>query len=232
MPTELTNLVLGELSLVDVPANPLAMAPIFKAETPKGDNMTKETDKAEDIQKKLDDALADVAKMKSDNEDLRKALIENGFVITKDGVEKKKEEPMPEYIQVDGEKINKAEVPAAILKKLEDAEKAEKDSKLEKRAKEVLPNFDVEVAKSLLEKDFDEKIMEALMAADAAFEAVMAEKGETQETGDLGDAQEKLDAKVNEVKAEKGLTKELAFAEVAKTSEGRKLIAEAYKKGE
>ena len=130
--------------------------------------------------KKADDATAEELEietlkasevaLKEENERLRKSLIDNGYVIKADTIEKKAE---PEYVEYDGEQINKADIPAPILKALEEAEVAKADAELTKRAEEALPNFNLDVAKSLV-KSFaeDETIMEALKGADAVLSLI------------------------------------------------------------
>lgn len=224
----LTELHLEELSLVDRPANPMAIAPIFKADTSIGEDMDKDT---------IKNLEADVAKFKSENERLRKALIDNGFVIEADKVEKKA--PV-ETIEVDGEQIYKADIPAAILKKMEaDAEAIAKaelekaDAALTKKVQDELPNWKEDVVKAILKSiDGSEKfdaIMEALKAADKAFDAKMEELGKTDVDGDMGSAEVKLENLTKAYKASHNVTKEQAYAEVVKTEEGRKLIADIYK---
>ena len=80
----------------------------YDEEMKKADEVAAEIDEM-DLLKAENDAL------KIHNEDLRKALIDNGFVIKADSIEKKVE---PEYIEYEGEQINKADVPAVILKAL------------------------------------------------------------------------------------------------------------------
>lgn len=217
MPSILKELKLTELSLVDRPANPLAMAPIFKRDDSKG----------EDMEQEIETLKADAEKLKAENERLRKSLIDNGYVIKAESIEKKE---TPEFIEIEGEQINKADVPAPILKKLEEAEVAKAEAALEKRASEELPNFDKEVAKELLKADFDEKVLEALKAADAAFDRVMSEMGEASTEADMVSATEKMDALVKVYKDENKVTKEKAYAAVVKTAEGKALLKEIYKK--
>lgn len=214
----LTKLELEELSLVDVPANPGAMVSLFKRHSEEEEDMTKEIETV---------AKADHDKVKSENELLRKALIENDFVIEADKVTKKA--PV-EMIEVEGEMINKSDIPAPVLKALEESKAKEVASALEKRADELLPHFDKEVAVALLKNDLDEKILQALQAADAAFEAVMMEKGNSDAQGDLADPMSVMKAQVQELATAKNISKEKAFAELAKTKEGKALIAKAYAK--
>jgi len=63
-----------------------------------------EMKKSEEVEiDELDIVKAENDALKIQNEDLRKALIENGFVIKADSIEKKAE---PEYIEYEGEQIN------------------------------------------------------------------------------------------------------------------------------
>lgn len=234
MPNILTQLELTELSLVDRPANPLALAPVFKADLQKGDQMTEEMknklkpylDKGmseeeamkayeEDMKKPLDE-------LKAENERLRKALIEGGFVIKADAIEKKA--PV-EYIEVKGEKINKADIPAPILKSLEEAQVANREAEVTKRA-EKFPNIELDVVKSLVEKglDEDESLLEFLRAVDAMFGKAMEETGETSVQADMTDPKEKLRNMAKERQAEKGSTYEQAYAEVVKSEEGKAIL--------
>jgi hypothetical protein len=233
MPNLLKQLELEELSLVDRPANAQAMVTLFKRDNSvKEETMTEETNMEVEMVEKADfDAL------KLQNENLRKALIENGFVITAEAIEKKAPE---EFIEVEGESVNKADIPAVILKALEAADQAKiqheiekADMALTKKAEEILPHFAVDVAKSLL-KSFaeDEVTMEALKAADKAFEAAMQEFGKSDADGDFLSATDKLDALVKSYMDTNQLKKSdyaKAYAVVAKTQEGKALINKTYK---
>lgn len=241
---------------MDFPANPLAMAPLYKRNS-KGVDMTDREkmiqeymDKGyskEDATKMCDEKMnkgdnpmeeeietlkADLEKVKAENERLRKGLLEEGYVIKADAIEKKA--PV-EYIEYEGEQINKADIPAPILKKLEESEARETDAKLEKMAEEKLPNFKQDVAKSLLslvEKADDvDVLMEALMAADKAFEGVMEEYGKADVNGDMSDPQDQLDALVDKYMSDHKVKKAAAYAAIAKTDEGKSLITKTYKKG-
>lgn len=246
MPNILKELKLTELSLVDRPANPEALAPVFKACSQKGDEQMEDTFKMSDKmrermkyymeEKGMSEEAARKACMSemekawdliTENERLRKGLIDNGYVIKAESIEKKAPE---EFIDIDGEQINKADVPAPILKKLEEAEVAKAEAILEKRAQEELPHFDKEVAKELLKFDLDDKVLEALKAADAAFDHVMSEAGEASVNSDMEDPSDKLDQMVKAYKEEKKTTYEKAYSEVIKTAEGKALVKELYKK--
>lgn len=173
---------------------------------------------------------ADVEKLKAENEHLRKGLIENGFVIKADAIEKKVE---VELIEVEGEMVAKCDIPAPVLKALEAAKLEKADIELTKRAGEALPHFDVNVAKSLVAKfENDEAIMAALKAADKAFEAAMQEFGKSDVDGEFATAADKLDALVKSYMDTNQLKKSdyaKAYAAVAKTDEGKALINKSYK---
>jgi len=258
----LKQLELDELSLVDRPANAQAMVSLFKRDNSEEEQMTDNVEKmSDDLKAKLkpymdkgmteDEAMKmynmdmkkseevvdelDLLKAENDalkihNEDLRKALIENGFVIKADTIEKKVE---PEYIEYEGEQINKADVPAVILKALEEAEFAKADTELTKRATEALPHFATDVAKSLVGEFGEvESIMEALKAADATFAETMEEVGKSDADGEFATATDKLEALVKSYMDDNKMKKSdyaKAYAAVAKTDEGKALINKSYK---
>jgi len=263
MPNLLKQLELDELSLVDRPANAQAMVSLFKRDDSNGDNMEQEVDKmSDDLKAKLkpymdkgmteDEAMKayeaemkkseaveidelDIVKAENDalkiqNEDLRKALIENGFIIKSDSIEKKVE---PEYIEYEGEQINKADVPAVILKALEEAELAKADAELTKRATTALPHFAEDVAKSLVAEFGEvEAVMEALKAADATFAESMEEVGKSDADGEFATAADKMESLVKTYMEENKMKKgeyAKAYAAVAKTDEGKALINKSYK---
>ena len=189
--------------------------------------------KSEDIAAEIDDMdmlKAENDTLKIQNEDLRKALIENGFVIKADSIEKKVE---PEYIECEGEQINKADVPAVILKALEEAELAKADAELTKRATEALPHFAEDVAKSLVAEFGEvEAVMEALKAADATFAESMEEVGKSDADGEFATATDKMESLVKSYMDENKMKKgeyAKAYAAVAKTDEGKALINKSYK---
>lgn len=259
MPNLLKQLELEELSLVDRPANAQAMVSLYKRDNSNGEPMEHEvTEKMSDDlkaklkpymdkgmseeeamkmynmdMKKADEATAEeleIETLKAENERLRKSLLDNGYVIKADTIEKKAE---PEYVEYDGEQINKADIPAPILKALEEAEVAKADAELTKRAEEALPNFNLDVAKTLV-KSFaeDETIMEALKGADAVFAESMEEFGKSDADGNFATAQDKLDALVKSYMDENKIKKSqyaVAYAAVAKTDEGKALINKSYK---
>ena len=251
MPTELINLELDELSLVPKGANQMAKAPIFKALN--GDTMTENVTKMSDdmkakpkpfmdkgmsedeamkayeagMKKSLED---EVSKLKLENEKLRKGLLDEGYTIEADKITKA---APAEFVEYDGEKINKADIPAPILKALEAAEVAKADAELTKKAEATLPHFDTDVAKSLLSAvakmaDAD-ALVAALQAADKAFEDKMQELGKSATDGEFTTPKEKLDHMVKAYATEHKVDTYKAYAEVAKTAEGKALINKSYK---
>ena len=164
-------------------------------------------------------------------------MIDNGYVIRADSIEKKAEEEM---MDIDGEMVAKSDIPAPVLKALEAAAVAKREHEIEKadleltkKAEEVLPHFETGAAKSLL-KSFseDDGIMVMLKAADAAFAASMQEFGKSDVDGEFATSADKLDALVKSYMDENQLKKSefaKAYAAVAKTEEGKALITKSYK---
>lgn len=149
-----------------------------------------------------------------------------------EAVEKAK--PKEDMIEVEGEMIAKSAVPAPILKKLEEMQKAAEAEAFRKRADEVLPNFKGtadERGKLLKSVGNDEQLLAILKAADAAFAGVYKEIGKTDAENDLKTPTEKLNDMVKayqEDNKEKDFHK--AYAAVIKTAPGRSLVLETYKK--
>lgn len=230
MPNLLRNLELVELSLVDRPANAQAMVSLYKRDS------SEEIHK-EDNMEEIETLKADLARARAEVERLTKSLIEDGYVITAESIAKRQE---PEMIEVAGEMVAKSDIPAPVLKALEEAEIAKKqmevekaDLELTKKATEALPNFAEPVAKALVEKFEDNsEIMEALKAADKAFETAMTEVGKSGASEEFETAQDKLDALVKNYMTENKMKKSeypMAYAAVAKTAEGKALINKSYK---
>lgn len=173
---------------------------------------------------------AEVETLKAENETLRKGLIDNGYVITADAIEKKAE---VEMMDIEGEMVAKSDIPAPVLKALEAAALEKADIALTKSAEEALPNFDLAVAKSLVEKFAEEeKIMEALKACDASIGASMEEFGKSDVDGEFASSSDKLDSLVKSYMDDNQLKKSeyaKAYAVVAKTDEGKSLINKTYK---
>jgi hypothetical protein len=258
MPSLLKQLELEELSLVDRPANAQAMVSLFKRDTSE-DDMTEETNKMDDdmksklkpymdkgmseeeamkaynmdMKKSSDEEFetlkADLERARKENERLTKALIENGFVIEAEAIEKKAD---VEMIEVEGEMVAKSDIPTPVLKALEALAIEKADVELTKRAETTLPHFETAVAKALLKFDLSEEVMATLKAADKLFEGTMTEVGKSDADGEFASANDKLEALVKNHMAEHNMKKSqyaVAYAAVAKTDEGKALIAKSYK---
>jgi hypothetical protein len=194
-----------------------------KAEEPEVSKSEEEVDQG-------DLFLAEVDALKAEVSRLSKALEDNGFAVTEETVTKAVE---PEYIEVEGEQIAKSDIPAPVLKALEEAAIEKRMVELRKQAEEILPNFDNEIAASLLAHVAkDDAIVEALKSADAALGASMSEIGEASVEADMLSSSDKLDALVKSYMDENNLAKKdhaIAYAAVAKTDEGKALINKLYK---
>lgn len=225
----LTLLKLEELSLVDNPANPLAMAPLYKRHS-EGETMA-DKEETQELPVEITNKLEKFDRLESENQVLRKALTDNGFTIRKDGVEKHAE---PEYIEVEGVQVNKAEVPAPVLKALELAQVEKQKMRLEKRCEEVLPNVKKEHAEALLTKfdEDDQEILEFFKSVDQLFAESMKEVGKKEVDADMTSADEKLDQMVKAYMKESNMQKKdyaKAYASVVKSDEGKELLKQVYK---
>ena len=187
-----------------------------------------EVDKAEEAP--VEEVSDEVETLKAENERLRKGLIDNGYVIKAEAIEKKAE---VEMMDIEGEMVVKSDIPAPVLKALEAAAIEKADIALTKRAGEALPHFDVAVAKALVEKFYeDEAIMASLKSCDAALGAAMQEFGKSDVDGEFATSADKLDALVKSYMDDNQLKKSefaKAYAAVAKTDEGKSLINKSYK---
>lgn len=223
MPIKLTDLELEEVSLVDVGDDPCAKVAIFKRKDSEEGIMNEEEIKALNEQ---------VETLKAENERLRKALIDNEFVIRADSIEKKAPE---EFIEIEGEMVAKSAIPETLFVKFQEMQKAAEVSALEKRAKDELPNLKgTDLEKGLLLKAVDgleskESLLEMLKAADNLFAKMTEEVGKEGNQGDMLSAQEKLDQMVKGIQKEKNCSYAKAYQEAAKTKEGKALIQATYK---
>lgn len=249
--TELTELELLEVSLVDAGDDPLAKVAIFKQ---KEENMTdEELDKQkqeenkrpaykalyEETRKEVD-ALADanealVAKnevLEQKIEELEKAAKELEGIV-------EKHKPAEEMIEFDGEQIAKSAIPAPILKKLEEdrvkleeLNKAREKEALEKRTQDILPNtVGTLEKKAKLVKAFgdDEEMLEMLRAIDAAFASHFEEVGKGKAV-EFESPQDELDSMIKAYMDEHNVEKAKATVEVTKSGAGRELLLKTQKK--
>lgn len=197
-----------------------------EAEAPEAEVEKAEEEAAEE-QREFDFEKFD--RLMVENQLLRKSLIENGYVIYADKVEKKSD---VEMMEIEGEMVAKSDIPAPVLKALEAAAIEKADVELTKRAEATLPHFDLGVAKELLKFDLGDDVMAALKAADKLFEGTMAEFGKSDVDGEFTSANDKIDALVKSYMEEHNMKKSqyaVAYAAVAKTDEGKALISKSYK---
>lgn len=206
----LKELELMEVSLVDVPANPLAEVPIVKRAKQMDDTETKN----DEIVKQLADKDAKIA-------ELEKALAD------KEAVEKAAKE---EWIEYEGEKILKSAVPAPILKRLEALEIEKADVALEKRAKSLIPNFPGDITKhKKLVKSLDADLEELLRAADALFAEKLQEVGKSAAKTDMKSAVEKMDEMAKSIAEKDKVTYAVAYTKMLDTPEGKDLYKQSIK---
>jgi hypothetical protein len=252
---ELTDLELMEISAVDRGANQHASVVLFKSSgynanvksevsdvNAKGDgSVTVEelTQKLEALQAQVTDLTkkaedADLAKAAAEEavETLVKSAEEAGVEI-EDGKIVKREDP--EYVVVEGEKIEKSLVPAPILKAIE--KQAAEVAKLKKQAEEVelakrgdaeLPNLTgtgLAKGRLLAAIDGDEELLKSLKAADAAMAEAFVEKGNGNVHDEASPAY-KLDQLAKAHATAHNVTFEMAYAEVTKAGVGADLLNE------
>ena len=273
MPRKLKNIILTEVSGVDVPADPNAKITLFK----RGDTMKEEdmseaqmakmkeymdkgyskedamkmcvgektekgghdmdpqelADKLEALEGQVDDLTKRAEGAEAEVAELKKQADEAGFDIEEGKLTKRAD---PEYIEVEGERFEKAAVPATILKALEAKEaelakaKAEQEEvTLAKRGATELPNLagtDLAKGKLLAAVGDNEDVLKALKAADAALKKQMEEIG-ANPLNDEASATFRLNKMANDYSKENNVPFETAFAEVTKSGEGASLMTEA-----
>jgi hypothetical protein len=190
----------------------------------------------------------DMEKMKEDMDKLQKsfdalseAVAALGYTFQDGALEKAAAE---EYIEVEGERIAKSTIPAAILKSLEakDAEirkaaeeKAQED--LRKRAGETFPNLKGTLdergalLKSLegMSEDVRKSVMESLKAADQAMAKAYGEEGTSPAADDKSDPETSLNKMVDEYAKANEMSFYKAYAAVVKTAEGKALLKQIDK---
>lgn len=254
MAYDLEDIDLLELSLVDNPANQHASVVLFKRSgynpdvksensdlTEKGDgSVTVEelTKKLEDLQSQVTD-LTEKANMAEDEKkkaeemaaNMKKAAEEAGFIVEGGTITKAAD---PEYVEIDGEKVEKSLVPAPVLKAIE--KQAEAIAKMEKAAQEVelakagateLPNLagtDLAKGRLLAAVAGDEELLKGLKAADAAMASQYVEKG----TAEVDEASptHKLNELAKAHASAQNVSFETAYAEVTKAGPGADLLAQ------
>ena len=175
---------------------------------------------------KIADLTAANTKLQSDNEALRKQVLDAGFKITSEGLIAKE---APEMIYVGGEQIDASTLPKSVV----DALKEKADTELTLLATSEYPNLKASVAKKLYSTfGEDEEMKEAIAAFNTKMGSFLEEKGDTDPGVEQKTAQEKYDAAVKANMEATGADKITAYANVANTEEGKKLIQAIYKEKE
>ena len=175
---------------------------------------------------KIADLTAANTKLQSDNEALRKQILDAGFKITSEGLVAKE---APEMIYVGGEQIDASTLPKSVV----DALKEKADTELTSLATTEYPNLKASVAKKLYATfGEDEEMKEAITAFNTKVGSFLEEKGDTDPGVEQKTAQEKYDAAVKANMEATGADKITAYANVANTEEGKKLIQAIYKEKE
>jgi hypothetical protein len=249
MARKLKRITLDELSIVDVPACQGATIALFKRdgykdkkpaekagdydEANKGGSGMDPKELAEKLES-LEGQNADLTKRleaaEAETAALKKAADEAGFDVADGKIVKRAE---IEYIEFDGERIEKSAVPAALLKALEakdaalaDLRKKDEEVALAKRGETELPNLaGTALTKGKLLAVADAEMIATLKAADAAMKKAMEEVGhnKTDETT----ATERLNKMAQDYADKNGVTFHKAYAEVIKTADGMKLVGES-----
>lgn len=175
---------------------------------------------------KIADLTTANTKLQSDNEALRKQILDAGFKITSEGLVAKE---APEMIYVGGEQIDASTLPKSVV----DALKEKADTELTLLATTEYPNLKASVAKKLYATfGEDEEMKEAIAAFNTKMGSFLEEKGDTDPGVEQKTAQEKYDAAVKANMEATGADKITAYANVANTEEGKKLIQAIYKEKE
>jgi len=181
----------------------------------------------EDLTKSFDEASEKLM-------NIEMALEKAGITLTEEGSIEKSADP--EYVEVDGERVEKSAIPAPLLKRMEAdsqriaaLEKRDNEVKLAKRAKDELPNLagtDLQKGQLLeaVEKtDGSEDLLRALKAADAAVAKMFEEVGKGQDDTDDTGPSATLEKMVSDYASENKVPRESAFVEVTRKGEGREL---------
>jgi hypothetical protein len=245
---DLEDIELMEVSAVDAPANQHAAVVLFKhsgynplvkpeieGNNQEGDrSVTVEelTQKLEALQKQVADLTKEAADATALADSLTKSATEAGLEVEEGKIVKRAD---PEYVEVDGEKVEKALVPAAVLRAIEkqaaDIAKMKREAEdvtLAKRGATELPNLggtDLVKGRLLALVEGDADLLKSLKAADEAMASVYTEKGHTN-VDDGTSPSAKLDGLAKAHAEAKGVTFHAAYAEVTKSGIGADLLAQ------
>lgn len=163
-----------------------------------------------------------VSKLITDNETLRKQVLDAGFKITAEGLVKP---DTKETMQIGDEVIELASLPESVVKALK--EKA--DAELTAKATAEYPNLKPSIAKKLYATfEGDAEMKEALDGLNANMGNYLVETGNTDPAVEQMTASEKFDKAVKTEMADSGLSFHQAYAKVAQTETGKQLISQIY----
>lgn len=255
MAYDLEEVDILELSLVDTPANQHASVVLFKrfgytdgvntqseGKTEKGDGsvtveeLTKKLEALQaqvtDLTKKADDAIEAQEAAEAAIAELTKSAEEAGLDIEDGKIVKRAD---PDYVEIDGEKVEKSLVPAPVLRAIEkqaaDIAKMQREAEevaLAKRGATELPNIagtDLAKGKLLEAIEGDEEMLKALKSANAAMAEIYTEKG-AGETHDDSSPAYKLEQLAKAHASAQNVSYEMAYAEVTKSGAGADLLTE------
>lgn len=253
MAYELSDLELDEVSGVDIPAAQHASVVLVKrfaytkgvkpeipGKTEKGDGsvtveeLTKTLEglqaQVADLTKRAEEAETAKAAAETAAAELAKSAEEAGLDVEDGKIVKRAE---PEYVEIDGEKVEKSLVPAPVLKALEKAandieemQKRAAEVELAKRGETELPNLGgtaIAKGKLLAAVEDDADLLKALKAANAAMADAYTQKG-SGEDFDATAPDARLSKMASDYAVEKGVAFETAYAEVIKSGEGADLL--------
>ena len=211
--------------------NPKVYQSIVPKGRPNSNQMNKESlmdpEEIATLQASADALVKELADVKASNETLRGYLIAEGYSITAEGATKA---PADEYMEVEGEQVLKASIPASMLAAYEKLTLKAEDTRLTELASTELPHFAVDDAKALLAAvGSNEAIMTSLKSADAALGSFMEEKGNSGANGDMVSATDKLNALYTSTMEADGITLEAAKTKVSSSKEGMELFKLARK---
>lgn len=206
----------------------------------------------EELEKKLGDLETQISQLTKERDDaksaanaLEKAVAEAGLSVEKsdDGVKVEKAAD-PEFVEFNGEKIEKSAVPASVLKAIEEGNakiaKMEKDRQAEnlrKRADEEIPDLAgtpdergalLKAVDSIEDEAVRKSVSEALKAANAAVSKQFESVGKAA-SEDEASATYRLNKMAEDYAAKHNVDFAVAHSEVTKTAEGKALVIESRK---
>ncbi len=243
------GLVLDEVSHVDSPANKGSRVVLWKraTDTKGGDDMSPEqlAKRLEELEAKVPELELALKSSEDKNKKMKAAMDEAGMDVEEQGDKMKvTKRAEPEHVEIDGEKILKSIIPAPLLarlekqaKELDEIKKAAELVDLKKRATELIPNMTgtdeekaalVKAVDSIVDESLRESVVKSLKAADSAVAKSFKEIGS--KSVDETDPAVRLEKMAKEKAAADNVSYHMAYAEITKSGEGKKLAAEVQSK--